>query len=157
LAPHFDLEPYMAPLLFLGVAGVVVPLFRHWRVSPVLGFLVAGMAIGPHVLGRVHEWAGIGLPFLANSENIARVAEFGVVFLMFAIGLELSLERLSLLRRFVFGLGALQMLFCGAALFALARALHFPRPRSPCRRSPKGGGSILCPAAPFSRSCCSRT
>ena len=47
------MEPYKAPLLFLGVAGVVVPLFRRLRINPVLGFLVAGMAIGPNVLGRL--------------------------------------------------------------------------------------------------------
>ncbi len=124
MAAHFDLGPYETPLLFLVVAGVVVPLFRRLRVSPVLGFLLAGMLIGPHVLGRVSEILPMHAPFFASSQNIERVAEFGVVFLMFTIGLELSLERLRLLRRFVFGLGLLQMIFCGAALFALARWLH---------------------------------
>ncbi len=128
MAPHFDLEPYKAPLLFLVVAGVVVPLFRRLRVSPVLGFLVAGMIVGPHVLGRIDEIAPFQVPFMAKSENIATIAELGVVFLMFNIGLELSLERLHLLRRFVFGLGALQVAVCGAALFAAARYLGQPQP-----------------------------
>jgi CPA2 family monovalent cation:H+ antiporter-2 len=130
LAGHFDLDPYKTPLLFLIVAGVVVPLFRRLHVSPVLGFLVAGMAIGPHVLGRLDKVMALDLPFLAGGESIEAVASFGVVFLMFNIGLELSLERLRLLRRFVFGLGALQMLVCGAALFGVARAFGLPLPAS---------------------------
>jgi CPA2 family monovalent cation:H+ antiporter-2 len=130
LAGHFDLDPYKTPLLFLVVAGVVVPLFRRLRVSPVLGFLLAGMAIGPHVLGRIDKLMALDLPFLAAGDNIETVAEFGVVFLMFNIGLELSLERLHLLRRYVFGLGALQMLVCSAALFGVARAFGLPLPAS---------------------------
>ncbi|WP_294540194.1 cation:proton antiporter [uncultured Rhodoblastus sp.] len=130
MAVHFDLEPYKTPLLFLAVAGVVVPLFRRLRVSPVLGFLIAGMAIGPHGLGRLEKITALGLPFLGADDNIGPVAEFGVVFLLFNIGLELSLERLRLLRRFVFGLGALQMLVCSAALFGVARAFGLPPPAS---------------------------
>ena len=119
----FDIEPYEAPLLFLGVAGVVVPLFRRLRVSPVLGFLIAGMLIGPHGLGRLDALAPVHIPVLADNENIAAFAAFGVVFLMFNIGLELSLERLILLRRFVFGFGPLQVGLCGGALYLIARAL----------------------------------
>jgi CPA2 family monovalent cation:H+ antiporter-2 len=128
LAAHFDLEPYKAPLLFLVVAGVVVPLFRRLRISPVLGFLLAGMLIGPHVLGRIDEVVPFDVPFLTKNVNIDAIAEFGVVFLLFNIGLELSLERLRLLRRFVFGLGALQMGVCGAALFGIARGFGLPTP-----------------------------
>ena len=155
MAAHFDLEPYKAPLLFLSVAGVVVPLFRRLRVSPVLGFLIAGMLIGPHVLGRLDALLPFRLPVLANTENIAVVAAFGVVFLMFNIGLELSLERLVLLRRFVFGLGALQVPVTGGALYlsrgrwprpsrrrsSPARRWLCPRPRSSCRFWPNSGGS----------------
>lgn len=125
---QFDMEPYKAPLLFLGVAGVAVPLFRRLRVSPVLGFIIAGMVIGPHVMGRLDAQLPFNLPFLANSEGVAAVASFGVVFLMFNIGLELSLERLVLLRRFVFGLGALQVALCGGALYLVARAFGLPQP-----------------------------
>ncbi|WP_296709486.1 cation:proton antiporter [Rhodoblastus sp.] len=125
---QFDMEPYKAPLLFLGVAGVAVPLFRRLRVSPVLGFLIAGMVIGPHVMGRLDALLPFNLPFLANSEGVAAVASFGIVFLMFNIGLELSLERLVLLRRFVFGLGALQVALCGGALYLVARAFGLAQP-----------------------------
>jgi CPA2 family monovalent cation:H+ antiporter-2 len=121
LSAAFDLDLYKEPLLFLGVAGVVVPLFRRIRVSPVLGFLVAGMLIGPHVLGRLDSVAPVEVPFLAKDDKIAAIADFGVVFLLFTIGLELSLERLRVLRRFVFGLGALQMVSCSAVLFLVGR------------------------------------
>ncbi|MCW2275946.1 potassium transporter TrkA [Rhodoblastus acidophilus] len=120
---HFDLAPYQAPLLFLVAAGVVVPLFKKLRLSPVLGFLLAGMLIGPHGLGRINELLSVGIPFLAKSDQIATLAEFGVVFLMFNMGLELSLERLILLRRYVFGLGAAQAAACGLALMICARLL----------------------------------
>jgi CPA2 family monovalent cation:H+ antiporter-2 len=123
LAAQFDLEPYKAPLLFLVAAGVVVPLFKRLRLSPVLGYLLAGMLIGPHGLGRVGDILPFGAPFLAKSENVVQIAEFGVVFLMFNMGLELSLERLVLLRRFVFGLGAAQVFGCGLALLLAARLL----------------------------------
>lgn len=117
----FDVAPYKTPLLFLGVAGVVVPLFRRLHISPVLGFLIAGMAIGPHVLGRLGEVLPFAPPSLANSENVEAIASFGVVFLMFNIGLELSLERLAVLRKFVFGFGAAQLFACAGALFLIAR------------------------------------
>ena len=123
------MEPYKAPLLFLGVAGVVVPLFRRFRINPVLGFLVAGMAIGPNVLGRLDAFSPIKAPFLSG-EGIAPIAAFGVVFLMFNIGLELSLERLLLMRRWVFGLGSLQVSVCGAALFLAAKLFGLSTPAS---------------------------
>jgi CPA2 family monovalent cation:H+ antiporter-2 len=123
LPSHFDLAPYQAPLLFLVAAGVVVPLFKRLRLSPVLGFLLAGMLIGPYGLGRLDGVIPVEIPFLAKSGGLAALAEFGVVFLMFNMGLELSLERLVLLRRYVFGLGAAQVAACGLALMGCALAL----------------------------------
>jgi CPA2 family monovalent cation:H+ antiporter-2 len=128
LVAQFDLEPYKAPLLFLGVAGIAVPLFRRLRLSPVLGFLIAGMVIGPHVMGRLDAMLPFDLPFLATSDSVAAIASFGVVFLMFNIGLELSLERLVLLRRYVFGLGALQVVVCGGALYLVALGFGLAQP-----------------------------
>ena len=128
MVAQFDLEPYKAPLLFLGVAGIAVPLFRRLRLSPVLGFLIAGMVIGPHVMGRLDAMVPFDLPFLATSDSVAAIASFGVVFLMFNIGLELSLERLVLLRRYVFGLGALQVAVCGGALYLVARGFGLAQP-----------------------------
>lgn len=124
----FAPEQYKETLIFLATAGVVVPLFRRLKISPILGFLGAGVLLGPFGLGclaRKITWLS---PFaLENVEQIAPVAEFGVVFLLFMIGLELSWERLALMRRFVFGFGALQVFGSAAALGGLALMLGEPR------------------------------
>ena len=113
---------YREALLFLGTAGVVAPLFVRMRVSPVLGYVLAGALLGPYGLGRLAARAPwLGGALLTDLEPIARLAEFGVVTLMFTIGLELSFERLKSLRRLVFGLGPAQFL-SGAALIAGAAA-----------------------------------
>ena len=112
---------YKDTLLFLTTAGLIVPLFRRLKISPVIGFLSAGAALGPYGLGRVaHQSALLSIFALDKVGNIEPVAEFGVVFLLFMIGLELSWERLSRLRRLVFGLGALQLVVSGATLATLA-------------------------------------
>jgi len=114
-------ESYKEAILFLATAGVVVPLFHRLKISPVLGFLGAGALLGPFGLGRLAD----DLPVLrwftiANREEMAHLAEFGVVFLLFMIGIELSWERLWTLRRLVFGFGSLQVVACAAALAGAA-------------------------------------
>ena len=98
--PPFDLAVYKEALLFLVTAGVVAPLFFRIHVSPVLGYLLAGVALGPFGLGRLAErtpW--LDALALTNVEAIDRLAAFGVVVLLFTIGLELSFERLKRMRR----------------------------------------------------------
>ena len=120
-------EQYKDTLLFLTTAGLVVPLFRRLRISPVIGFLSAGAALGPYGLGRLgHQFTLVSIFALDKVATIEPVAEFGVVFLLFMIGLELSFERLSRLRRLVFGLGALQLGISGATLATLALVLGQP-------------------------------
>ena len=118
---------YKDVVLFLATAGVVVPLFRRWRISPILGFLGAGVLLGPYGLGAL----AATVPWLAavtieNPQDVAQLAEFGVVFLLFMIGLELSWERLRLMRRFVFGMGALQVAVCSAVIATVAVMLGQP-------------------------------
>jgi len=113
----FHLESYREALVFLATAGIVVPLFHRIKVSPVLGFLVAGAALGPFGLGRLardHEWARNFT--ITNVEGVSNLAEFGLVFLLFMIGLELSWERLARMRRLVFGLGLAQVVVCASVL-----------------------------------------
>src|SRR6185312_6502305 len=94
-------------LLLLGAAVLGVVAFRMMQLPPMLGYLVVGILIGPHALG------------LTGSESeMASLAEFGVVFLMFSIGLEFSLPKLSAMRRTVFGLGLAQVLLTVAAAVA---------------------------------------
>lgn len=118
---HGSAEGYKDIVLFLATAGVVVPLFRHWKISPILGFILAGVALGPFglaQLGEVAPW--VAYVTVGNPDEIALLAELGVVFLLFMIGLELSWERLRLMRRLVFGLGAAQVGLSLAVLTGLA-------------------------------------
>jgi CPA2 family monovalent cation:H+ antiporter-2 len=107
---HVEAGAYKDLVLFLATAGVVVPLFRRWKISPILGFLGAGVVLGPYGLGQfADDVSWLGYFTIDNPEEVAQLAEFGVVFLLFMIGLELSWERLRRMRRLVFGLGALQV------------------------------------------------
>lgn len=97
-------------LLFLALAGILVPVLQRLRVNQMLGFLAVGVLFGPH---GISDWAG-DVPALAlvtfhNVERIKPLAELGIVFLMFMIGLELSPARLWTLRRAVFGTGVAQV------------------------------------------------
>ncbi|MBP8245522.1 MAG: cation:proton antiporter [Phenylobacterium sp.] len=118
---HVSPGEYKDVILFLATAGVIVPLFRRWRVSPILGFLGAGVVLGPFGLGALSDaFPWVGYFTIDNPDEVAQLAEFGVVFLLFMIGLELSWERLRLMRRFVFGMGALQVGLCIAAIAGVA-------------------------------------
>lgn len=97
--------------IFLLTAVVLVPLFQRLKLGAVLGYLAAGMLIGP--------W---GLGVVGASESTMHLAEFGVVLLLFLIGLELDPARLWTLRRTVFGLGGAQVVVTGAALALAAIA-----------------------------------
>lgn len=118
-----DFAVYREALLFLVTAGVAAPLFFHIRVSPVLGYLLAGVALGPFGLGRLAggtKW--LGWLLITNVDAINSIAEIGVAALMFTIGLELSFERLKSVRKLVFGLGLAQLVV-SAALIGGAAAL----------------------------------
>ena len=100
-------------LLFLSLAGILIPLLQRLRINQVLGFLAAGTLFGPFGLGRLAQ----DVPVLAwltfpNNEDVAMLAELGVLFLMFMIGLELSAARLWAMRRWVFGAGSAQVVLC---------------------------------------------
>jgi CPA2 family monovalent cation:H+ antiporter-2 len=97
-------------LLILGAAAIVVPVFHRLKISPVLGFILIGMVVGPFGLGALSA-ATPWLEYVTIQErdNIALMAELGVVALLFMIGLEMSFERMVLLRKLVFGLGVMQL------------------------------------------------
>jgi CPA2 family monovalent cation:H+ antiporter-2 len=114
-------------LIVLATAGIVVPLFNRLRVSPVLGFMLVGAAVGPFGLGRLaagRMW--LDAVTIADPGSIEPVARLGVVLLLFMIGLELSFERLWSMRRLVFGLGPLQVLASTGLLAAAARLAGLP-------------------------------
>ncbi len=123
-----DLSVYKEALLFLVTAGVIAPLFFRLRVSPVLGYLLAGVALGPYGLGAVAQKAPWLSALAIRVELIDRIAAFGVVALMFTMGLELSFERLRRMRHLVFGLGLAQVVLTTLLLAAAAWALGLSAP-----------------------------
>lgn len=116
-------------LLFLALAGVLIPTLQRLRINQVLGFLVAGILLGPFGLGRLaHAWPLLGWLTFPNNANVAMLGELGVLFLMFMIGLELSGARLWALRRWVFATGSAQVLLCALLLGGGASLLLGQRP-----------------------------
>jgi glutathione-regulated potassium-efflux system protein KefB len=99
--------------LFLAAAAIAAPLAKALRIGTVLGYLFAGLLIGPYGLGRL---TGVGVGDAQSAEAVLHFAEFGVVLLLFLIGLELRLNRLWAMRVAIFGAGALQVLATGVAL-----------------------------------------
>ena len=95
-------------IILIGTAVIVVAIFKYLKLSPVLGYLVAGTLIGDH-----------GLQVISYS-NTSSIAELGVVFLLFAIGLELSFERLKAMRRYVLGMGSLQVILSSISIAFVA-------------------------------------
>ncbi|ATC33848.1 potassium transporter TrkA [Caulobacter vibrioides] len=119
MAHEVSPESYKDLVLFLATAGIVAPIFKRLKINPILGYLLAGVILGPFGLGRfIHIAPWLDYVTVDNPDEIAQLAEFGVVFLLFMIGLELSWERLRLMRKWVFGLGAVQVIGCSLALGA---------------------------------------
>jgi monovalent cation:H+ antiporter-2, CPA2 family len=105
----------------------VIPLFHRLRLSPVLGFILVGVAVGPFGLAMLADrWPLLGVVMLNRPETIEPIAELGITMMMFMIGLELSLERLRVMRRLVFGFGLSQFVLCAVAIGAIAYALGAP-------------------------------
>ncbi|MFC3711232.1 monovalent cation:proton antiporter-2 (CPA2) family protein [Sphingoaurantiacus capsulatus] len=107
-----DLLPVVA---LLGAATIAAPLFQRLKLGSVLGYLAAGVLIGPFGVGLLNEPA-----------QLLRIAELGVVMFLFLIGLEMRPSRLWGLRRAIFGLGLTQALLCAAALTLVGVATGFP-------------------------------
>jgi len=104
---------YLIDIVFLLIAAVItVPFFQAVKLGAVPGFLIAGIIVGPH-----------GLGLISNISEIGNLAEIGVVFLLFFIGIELKPTRLWQMRRLVFGLGALQVSLTGCLIGTVAYLL----------------------------------
>lgn len=103
-------------LVILGAAGIVIPAFARFRITPIIGFIVVGLLVGPYGLGSlVKNVPWLQYVTISNPHAIEPFAEFGIILLLFEIGLELSFNRLWAMRRLVFGLGAMELF--GSALF----------------------------------------
>ena len=120
MAIHGGGGEYKDLVVFLAAAGVVVPLFNRLKISPVLGFLAAGVLLGPDGLARLADTAPwLSWLTISDATQIRSLSELGVAFLLFMIGLELSWERLRAMRKLVFGLGLTQVAVCTVALAAV--------------------------------------
>jgi CPA2 family monovalent cation:H+ antiporter-2 len=107
----FSSVGYSDALVILGAAGLVIPAFARLRISPVIGFILVGMLVGPFGLGRfVGQFPALFYVTISNSTAVSSFAEFGIVLLLFSIGLELSFKRLWSMRAFVFGIGAAELI-----------------------------------------------
>jgi CPA2 family monovalent cation:H+ antiporter-2 len=118
VAGELTLSPVLSDaLVILGSAGIVIPLFARFRITPIIGFILIGVAVGPSGLGSLvdeHPW--LYYITITNVVRLVPFADFGIILLLFAIGLELSFNRLWAMRKLVFGLGALEVLISGGAL-----------------------------------------
>ncbi len=108
-------------LLVLAIAGILVPVLHRLKLSPVLGYLIAGLSIGPYGMGVVATHIPVASYFaITDLDWVRSVAEFGVMLLLFTIGLELSIERLWAMRRTVLGLGSLQIILTAIVISVIA-------------------------------------
>jgi monovalent cation:H+ antiporter-2, CPA2 family len=108
-------------LLFLALVGILIPLLQRFRINQVIGFLVVGVIAGPAGSGSLAaDYPVLSFFTFSSQQGVHALAELGVIFLMFLIGLELSVQRVWELRRWVFGAGAAQVVLSAAAIGAIA-------------------------------------
>ena len=109
-------------LTLLGIASIAVPFLHRFKISPVLGYLLCGVIAGPYGLAL---WSGefkwIDYLTVQDSETIRGFADLGIIFLMFMIGLKLSLDDLWRMRHHILGLGSCQILLTGSLIFFIVR------------------------------------
>jgi CPA2 family monovalent cation:H+ antiporter-2 len=116
-----NIHVYSDALVLLGTAGLVIPLARRFGLNPVLGYLGAGAILGPLGLGSFID----KFPFLywltvVDAKNVSGIADLGIVFLLFLIGMELSYDRLRAMRRLIVGLGGSQIVLSAAVIGGMA-------------------------------------
>ncbi|GAM07219.1 hypothetical protein MBENS4_4215 [Novosphingobium sp. MBES04] len=111
-------------LVILGAAGIVIPVFNRFKITPVIGFILVGLLVGPFGLGRhVFEHPWLTHISITDPGGLDIFAEFGIILLLFSIGLELSFGRLWDMRRMVFGLGMMELVVIGSALTFILAAI----------------------------------
>ena len=111
-------------LVILAAAGIVIPLFARFRITPVIGFILVGVLVGPFGLGSaVAQLPWLNYVTISDPHRLEPFADFGIVLLLFSVGLELSFKRLWAMRATVFGLGAKELLGCALLIALVLMAL----------------------------------
>lgn len=101
-------------VVILGAAGIVIPAFARFRITPIIGFILVGILVGPFGLGAlVSKYSALEWFTITEQDDIKAIGEYGIILLLFSIGLELSFKRLWKMRQLVFGVGAAQLLGAG--------------------------------------------
>jgi CPA2 family monovalent cation:H+ antiporter-2 len=125
---EFATSGFSDALVILGAAGIVIPAFARFRISPIIGFILIGVLVGPSGLGRLtpsHPW--LNYLTISDPHRIEPFAELGIVLLLFSVGLELSFRRLWGMRGLVFGAGAAELILSatiiGAGLYLAGIAI----------------------------------
>ena len=119
MAGELQTEGISDLLVILGAAGIVIPAFTRFRITPIIGFILVGIMVGPMGLGSlVPRYPMLEWVTITNSEAIHPIGEYGIILLLFSIGLELSFRRLWKMRRLVFGVGAAQLFGAGLIIAA---------------------------------------
>ena len=120
---EFSTSGFSDALVILGAAGIVIPAFARIRISPIIGFILIGVLVGPAGLGTAtSQYPWLHYLTISDTARVEPFAELGIVLLLFSIGLELSFRRLWSMRRLVFGVGAAELIGCAVIIGA---GLHF--------------------------------
>ena len=120
---EFSTSGFSDALVILGAAGIVIPAFARIRISPIIGFILIGVLVGPAGLGTLtSQYPWLHYLTISDTARVEPFAELGIVLLLFSIGLELSFRRLWSMRRLVFGVGAAELIGCAVIIGA---GLHF--------------------------------
>lgn len=118
-----DNPAFIDAIVILGAAGIIIPAFARFRITPIIGFILVGILLGPSGLGSLQgQYSWLQFVTISDREAIEPFAEMGIILLLFSIGLELSFKRLWSLRRLVFGVGAAELLASG---LIIASVLYF--------------------------------
>jgi CPA2 family monovalent cation:H+ antiporter-2 len=127
MAFPLEADAFKDIVVVLGAAGLVIPAFAAMRISPVVGFILVGVAVGPFGFGALTgQVPALRYLTISDATVLAAPAEIGIALLLFALGLELSFERLKTMRKLVFGLGAAQLTSCALIIGLMLLPLGFP-------------------------------